>query len=69
MRIIDRFALTLSIIAGLNWGLVALFGFDLVAYLFNGSTATMARVVYVLLALGSLWCISLLLRHRDYDVE
>ncbi len=63
--IIDRIALILAIIGGLNWGLVGLFRFDLVAYLFGGQTATLSRVIYALVGLAAIWCISLLFRdHR-----
>ncbi len=63
--IMDRIALVLSIIGGLNWGLVGLFRFDLVAYLFGGQTATVSRVVYTLVGLSAVWCVSLLFRERD----
>ena len=63
--IMDRVALVLSIIGGLNWGLVGLFQFDLVAYLFGGQTATVSRVIYTLVGLSAIWCISLLFRERD----
>lgn len=68
--IIDRIALILAIIGGLNWGLVGLFRFDLVAYLFGGQTATLSRVIYTLVGLAAIWCISLLFRdHRGRDDE
>ena len=63
--IMDRIALVLSIIGGLNWGSVGLFRFDLVAYLFGGQTSTVSRVVYTLVGLSAIWCISLLFRERD----
>ena len=63
--IMDRIALILTIIGGLNWGCVGLFRFDLVAYLFGGQTATVSRVVYTLVGLSAIWCISLLFRERD----
>ena len=63
--VMDRVALVLSIIGGLNWGLVGLFRFDLVAYLFGGQTATVSRVIYTLVGLSAIWCISLLFRERD----
>ncbi|MBR5381999.1 MAG: DUF378 domain-containing protein [Oscillospiraceae bacterium] len=63
--LIDRIALVLVIIGGLNWGSVGLFKFDLVAYLFGGQTAAVSRVVYTLVALAALWCISLLFRERE----
>ena len=63
--IMDRIALVLAIIGGLNWGSVGLFRFDLVAYLFGGQTASVSRVVYILVGLSALWCVSLLFRERD----
>ena len=62
--VIDKIALVLSIIGGINWGLVGFFRFDLVAYLFGGQTASASRVVYALIGLAALWCISLLFRDR-----
>ncbi len=63
--IIDRIALALAIIGGLNWGLVGIFKFDLVAYLFGGQTSSVSRVIYTLVALAALWCISLLFRRSE----
>ncbi|MBQ6540792.1 MAG: DUF378 domain-containing protein [Oscillospiraceae bacterium] len=63
--IMDRIALVLSIIGGLNWGLIGIFRFDLVAYLFGGQTSTVSRVIYTLVGLSAIWCISLLFRERD----
>jgi len=60
--LMDRIALILTIIGGINWGCVGLFRFDLVAWLFGGQTATLSRVVYALVGLAALWCISLLFR-------
>ena len=60
--IMDRIALVLAIIGGLNWGCVGLFRFDAVAWLFGGQTATVSRVIYTLVGLAAIWCISLLFR-------
>ena len=60
--LMDRIALVLTIIGGVNWGCVGLFRFDLVAWLFGGQTATVSRVVYTLVGLSALWCVSLLFR-------
>lgn len=60
----DKIALTLLIIGGLNWGLVGIFSFDLVAWLFGGTGAILSRVVYILVALSAIWCISLLFREN-----
>ena len=66
MLIMDRIALILTIIGALNWGSIGLFRFDVVAALFGGQTATLSRVVYTLVGLAAIWCISLLFRdHRD----
>ena len=59
---IDKLALVLLIIGGLNWGLVGVFSFDLVAWLFGGQGAVLSRIVYILVALSAAWCISLLFR-------
>ncbi len=59
---IDKLALTLAIIGGINWGSVGLFRFDVVAFLFGGQTAVFSRIVYTLVGLAALWCISLLFR-------
>lgn len=55
MRTIDTIALVLLIIGGLNWGLVGLFEFDLVAAIFGGPDTFLADLVYVLVALSALW--------------
>ena len=69
MMILDRIALILSIIGGLNCGLVGLFRFYLLAYLFDGSDSTLSRIIYTLVGIAALWCITLLFRHRDYEDE
>lgn len=58
----DTIALILSIIGSLNWGLVSLFKFDLVAWLFGGQSAILSRIIYGLVGLAGLWCITLLFR-------
>ncbi len=54
MRIINVLTLILVIVGGLNWGLVGLFGFDLVAALF-GDMSPLSRIVYVLVGASALW--------------
>ena len=63
----DKIALILTIIGGLNWGSIGIFRFDLVAWLFGGQTATVSRVVYTLVGLSAIWCISLLFREHALD--
>lgn len=55
MRTIDIVALILLIVGGLNWGLVGLFGFDLVAAIFGGVDAFLSRVIYTLVGLSAIW--------------
>ena len=62
MKIVDRIALILGIIGALNWGIVGLFRFDCVAFLFGGQTGAISRVIYALLGLAGLWCITMLFR-------
>ena len=62
--IMDRIALILVIIVALNWGSVGIFGFDIVAYICGGQLATVSRVIFTLVGLAGLWCISLLFRER-----
>ena len=66
---LDRIALILSIIGGINWGLIGLFQFDLVAWIFGGQDAIVSRVIYVIVGLCALWCISLLFREPDASVS
>lgn len=61
---LDRIALSLLIIGGVNWGAVGLFQYDLVAFLCGGSDSMIARVVYTLVGLSALWCVTLLFRDR-----
>jgi uncharacterized membrane protein YuzA (DUF378 family) len=67
--ILDRIALVFAIIGALNWGLMGLFNLDVVAYLFGGSTAGVSRVIYTLIGLAGMWCISLLFRQREVVEE
>ena len=60
----DTVALILSIIGCLNWGLVGIFQFDLVAWIFGGQTGIISRVVYVIVGLAAIWCISLLFKEH-----
>ena len=61
----DTIAQILSIIGCLNWGLVGLFRFDLVAWLFGGPATLLSRIVYTLVGLAGVWCITLLFRRAD----
>ena len=65
MLVLDRIALPLAIIGAVNWGLVGVFQFDLVAFICGGQGAVISRVIYTLVAIAGLWCVSLLFRERD----
>ena len=65
---LDKLALILAIIGGLNWRSIGLFGFDLVGFLFGGQASAMSRIIFSLVGLAALWCISLLFRGNN-DTE
>lgn len=65
---LDKIALIIAIIGGLNWGSIGLFRFDAVAWIFGGQDATVSRIIYTVVGLCALWCISLLFRERTEDV-
>ena len=64
-KMIDKIALILVIIGALNWGGIGIFGFDTVAWLFGGPTAIISRIIYTLVALAGIWCISLLFKEKE----
>ena len=68
MNMLDRTSLVLTIIGAINWLLVGLFQFDLVAFICGGQTALLSRIIYTIVGIAGLWCISLLFRER-VDVE
>lgn len=61
----DRLALIFVIIGGLNWASIGLFQFDVVAWMFGGQTAIISRIVYTVIGLFAIWCISLLFREHN----
>ncbi|NMD72829.1 DUF378 domain-containing protein [Bacillus sp. DNRA2] len=62
MKALQKIALTLVIIGAINWGLIGLFDFDLVATLFGGQDSFLSRVIYSLVGLSGLICLSLLFK-------
>ena len=62
--LLDKISLVLTIIGALNWGAIGLFRFDVVAWIFGGQDAVMSRIIYTVVALAGVWCISLLFRER-----
>lgn len=69
MSVLDRIALALTIIGGINWGLIGIFRFDLVAWICGGQTSLFARIIYTLVGIAALWCIALLFRDMDSAKE
>lgn len=69
MSVINRIALVLNIIGGLNWGLIGLFKFDLVAWICGGQDTVFARIIYCIVGLAAIWCISLLFRSNSIVEE
>lgn len=63
--ILDRIALILVIIGAVNWGSIGLFRFDVVAWICGGQDAIFARIIYTVVFLAGVWCVSLLFRNRD----
>lgn len=60
----DNTALTVVIIGALNWLLVGLFGFDLVAAIFGGQGAVISRIVYTVVGIAGLWSIGILFKDK-----
>lgn len=66
---LSKISLGLVIIGALNWLAIGLFGFDLVGALFGGQMALLSRVVYTLVGLAGLWCISFFFSHNEVTNE
>lgn len=66
MEIVDKIALALVIIGSLNWGSIGIFGFDFVSWIFGDATA-FSRIIFTLVGLAGLWCISLLFREGQAE--
>lgn len=62
---LDIIALILVIIGGINWGSIGIFQFDIVAWIFGGQGAILSRIIYTLVGLAAIWCISLLFRDNE----
>ncbi len=66
---LDRIALFLLIVGGINWGLIGIFQFDLVAFIFGGQAAIMSRIIYTLVAISAIWCVSLFFKNNEMVEE
>ncbi|WP_270179831.1 DUF378 domain-containing protein [Alkalihalobacillus sp. CinArs1] len=65
MSTLQRFTLALVIIGAINWGLIGFFQFDLVAAIFGGQNTALARIVYGLVGLSGLYCLTLLFKPTE----
>ena len=65
MNAITRIALVLTIIGGINWGLIGFFKFDLVAAIFGGQDSALSRIIYGLVGISALICIALLFKPNE----
>ena len=65
MNVINKIALILVIVGALNWGLIGLFSFDLVAWISGGAATILARIIYTIVALAGIWSISMLFMNTD----
>ena len=66
---LDRIALLLVVVGALNWGSIGLFQFDIVAWIGGGQDGAISRVIYTLVALAGVWCISLFFRKREHLLD
>ncbi len=62
---LDKIALAIAIIGGINWGSIGLFKFDIVSWICGGSTSVLSRIIFTVVGIAALWCISLLVRDRS----
>lgn len=63
-RMLDKIALALVIIGAIVWGGIGLFEFDIIAWIFGGQSAMISRIIYTLVALAGVWCISLFFKRN-----
>lgn len=66
---LDKIALILVIIGAINWGSIGLFQFDIVGWIFGGQSAIVSRIIFTVVALAGIWCISLLFRENEVLVD
>ncbi|MFT8872510.1 MAG: DUF378 domain-containing protein [Sporolactobacillus sp.] len=66
---LQRTCLALAIIGGINWGLIGFFQFDLVAAIFGGMNAALSRIIYGIVGLSALYCLTLLFKPSEAFVH
>lgn len=66
---LDKLALVLAIIGGINWGSIGIFQFDIVAWICGGQGSIVSRIIYTIVGIAAIWCISLLFRDTSSEVR
>ncbi len=61
---LDKLALFLVVIGALNWGSIGLFNFDIVGWAFGGQANIISRIIFTLVAIAGIWCISLFFKNN-----
>ena len=61
----DKITLLLLIVGGINWGSIGLFGFDIIAWIFGSQDALLSRIIFTVVGLCAIWCITLLFREEN----
>ena len=69
MVVVDKIALIILLIGGINWGSVGIFQFDIVAWICGGQSGVVSRIIYILVGLAAVWCISLLFRRSGREAR
>lgn len=67
--VLDKIALLLVIVGAINWGAIGLFQFDIVGWIFGGQSAIVSRIIFTVVALAGIWCISMLFRENEVLAE
>ncbi len=61
---LNKIALAILIFGGINWGLIGIFQFDSIAWIFGGQDSLVSRIIYTLVAVAAIWCISLYFKDK-----
>ncbi len=64
---LDKFALAIVVIGAINWGLIGLLQFDLVAWLCGGAGTLLARLIYAVVGIAGVWAITILIKNIEHQ--
>ena len=62
---LDKLALALVVLGAIVWGGIGIFGIDVISWMFGGAGAVVSRIIYTLIALAGIWCISMFFRRNE----